>query len=218
MIKKDVERQLGRETGFWFGFNEKNELAISDKENDFKNNLMSANLFENISDEDYYDAIVEISNLIEIQDKNFKMNSINFKILGIPLSKQSARFKNVKMGNKTFIKSYQKQEVIDNERNIGFDVKSQLSPSFIPFDIPIGVEVLFVFPPLSSWSKKKKALLESGEVIYKETKPDLTDNLMKGLFDALNGIVFTDDARVCKVESKKIYGLVPRIELKVYEL
>lgn len=146
------------------------------------------------------------------------MNSIQFKILGIPLSKQSARFKTVQIGKKTFVKSYQKQEVIDNERNIGFDVKSQLNPSFIPYDVPIGVEVLFVFPPLASWSKKKKASMEAGEIIYKETKPDLTDNLMKGLFDALNGIVFTDDARVCKVDSKKIYGLVPRIELKVYEL
>jgi Holliday junction resolvase RusA-like endonuclease len=146
------------------------------------------------------------------------MNSIQLKILGIPLSKQSARFKNVTMGKKTFIKSYQKQEVIDNERNIAFDVKSQLPLNFHPFDVPIGVEVLFVFSPLSSWSKKKKALLDEGAIIYKETKPDLTDNLMKGLFDALNGIVFTDDARVCKVESKKIYGLIPRIELKVYEL
>lgn len=145
--------------------------------------------------------------------------SINLKILGIPQSKQSARFRIVKgkSGN-NFVSSYQKKSVKDNERNIAFDVKSQLPLDFVPFSNPVAVKVLFVFPPLSSWSKKKKQALEDGETIYKETKPDLTDNLMKGLFDAMNGIVFTDDSRICKVESQKIYGLVPRTEVTLIEL
>jgi Holliday junction resolvase RusA-like endonuclease len=146
------------------------------------------------------------------------MSNLKLRILGIPLSKQSARFRAVKKGEKTFVMSYQKKAVKDNERNIGFDVKSQLSLDFIPYDYPIGVKVLFVFPPLTSWSKKKKDEFESGVKIFKETKPDLTDNLMKGLFDAMNGIVFVDDSRVCKVESEKIYGIVPRIELEIYQL
>jgi Holliday junction resolvase RusA-like endonuclease len=85
-------------------------------------------------------------------------------------------------------------------------------------DEAIGVKVLFVFPPLKSWSKKKRLELESGAIIYKITKPDLTDNLMKGLFDAMNGISFTDDSRVCKVESEKIYGLIPRTEVELYTI
>lgn len=140
---------------------------------------------------------------------------MKLKILGIPQSKQSARFKNVKMGNKSFIKSYQKQSVIENERNIAFDIKSQLPLDFKPYDEPVAVKVIFVFPPLSGWSKAKKKLLESGETIYKETKPDLTDNLMKGLFDAMNGIVMIDDARVVKVQSEKIYGSIPRTEIEI---
>ena len=32
--------------------------------------------------------------------------------------------------------------------------------------------------------------------------------------DAMNGIVFTDDAIIAVVESKKIFGLVPRIEVE----
>ena len=139
---------------------------------------------------------------------------IQFKILGIPQSKQSARFRIAKKKTgKSFIMSYQKKSVKDTERNIAFDVKSQLPRGFRPFDEPIAVEVLFVFAPLKSWSKKKIAQLESGEIIYKETKPDLTDNLMKGLFDAMNGIVFSDDARICQVKSKKIFGFVPRTEV-----
>lgn len=143
---------------------------------------------------------------------------MKFIILGIPKAKQSARFKSVKMGDKTFMKSYQRDDVVQNERNIAFDVKSQLPAGFIPFDGPIGVKVLFVFPPLSSWSKKKLAGLDGGDKIYKETKPDLTDNLCKALFDAMAGIVYPNDSRICKLESEKIYGRVPRIELEIYKL
>lgn len=145
--------------------------------------------------------------------------TLNLKILGIPLSKQSARFKVMKgKSGSSFVKSYQKKEVVDNERNIAFDVKSQLPLGFVPFDRPIGAKVLFVFPPLKNFSKKKMSELESGTVIHKDTKPDLTDNLMKGVFDAMEGIVFTNDSRICEVSSKKIYGFVPRTEIELFEL
>jgi Holliday junction resolvase RusA-like endonuclease len=62
------------------------------------------------------------------------------------------------------------------------------------------------------------AALAAGEVFYKETRPDLQDNLMKMTSDAMNGIVYTDDSRICKTETQKIYGLVPRIEIEIYEL
>lgn len=143
---------------------------------------------------------------------------IELIIKGIPQPKQSARFRSFRMGEKNIVQSYQTKEVKDNERNIKYDVKTQLPQGFIPFNVAIGVKVLFVFPPLSSWSKKKMMQLTQGDTIYKDTKPDLTDNLMKGTMDALNGIVFTDDARIASVESKKIYGLVPRIELVFFEL
>jgi Holliday junction resolvase RusA-like endonuclease len=145
--------------------------------------------------------------------------SLNLKILGTPSSKQSARFRIVKgKGGNNFVSSYQKKEVKDNERNIAYDVKSQLPLDFVPFDSPIGVKVLFVFPPLKSFSKKKMTELEEGKTIYKDAKPDLTDNLMKGVFDAMEGIVFTNDSRICTVESKKIFGFVPRTEITLFEL
>lgn len=148
------------------------------------------------------------------------MSALKFKILGIPQPKQSARFKAQKFGKKTFMKSYQPDKVIENERNIAFDVKSQLPEGFVPFDSAIHVKrLLYVFPPQKNWSKKKLKELEEGKIIYKETKPDLTDNLNKGLFDAMNGIVFTDDSRICKMSDvEKIYGFVPRIEVEFEKL
>lgn len=139
---------------------------------------------------------------------------MKFKILGIPQPKQSARFRIQKFGNKTFVKSYQKKEVVQNEMNLALDVKSQLSPDFVPFDCALKAKVLYVFPPLKGFSKAKLNALSAGTKIYKDTKPDLQDNLNKGLFDALEGIVYIKDSLICKVECEKIYGLVPRIEIE----
>ncbi len=147
------------------------------------------------------------------------MNSLYLKILGLPRAKQSAQYRIAKgKSGKQYIASYQKRNVKDNERNIAYDVKSQLPEGFVPWDQAIGVKVLFVFPPLSSWPRKKVKAMENGGIFYKITKPDLTDNLMKGLFDAMEGIVYINDSRIANVESKKIYGQVPRIELEFYTL
>ncbi len=136
-------------------------------------------------------------------------------VLGVPQSKQSARFRIVKKkSGQQFISSYQTKKVKDNEKNIAFDVKSQLPKKFQVLDEPIGVKVKFMFPPLKSWTKKLTKTLENGEKIYKPQKPDLTDNLMKGLFDAMNGIVFKDDSCVCKVESEKYFDFIPRTEME----
>lgn len=141
-------------------------------------------------------------------------------IIGTPKAKQSARFRAItsKKTGKTFVSSYQKKEVVENEKNIAFDVKSQLPLGFVPFDQAIGVQILYVFPLLSSFTKKQKKIIDAGGIIYKDTKPDLTDNLNKGLFDACEGILYTNDSRICKVESTKIYGTRPRVELEIYKL
>jgi Holliday junction resolvase RusA-like endonuclease len=143
---------------------------------------------------------------------------MKFTILGIPKPKQSARFFAKRSGDKTFIKSYQKKEVVENERNIAWDVKSQLPKDFVPFDCPIGIKVLFVFPPLKSFKRATIEAMEYGEEIWKDTRPDLDSNLLKGVVDAMNGVVYIDDARICKVESMKVYGHVPRIEIEINKL
>lgn len=144
---------------------------------------------------------------------------IHLRILGVPQPKQSARFsiRKGKAGN-NYLHKFQKQEVIDQERNFAFDAKSQLPENFKPYSGPVRVKALFVFPPLKSFSKAKLNILASGGIIYKDTKPDLQDNLFKGVADALEGIVFKNDSQICEVSSRKIYGTVPRVELIFEEL
>lgn len=136
-------------------------------------------------------------------------------IPGEPQAKQSARFKILKskVSKKDFVMSYQKKSVTENATNIGKIALSQLPAEFMPYDCAIVAKVTFVFPPLKSWNKTTKLLFESGETIFKTSKPDV-DNCLKAIFDGLNGIVFVDDSRVSRVLSEKIYGKEPRVELE----
>jgi len=135
-------------------------------------------------------------------------------IKGIPLQKQSARF--VRRGN--FIKSYQPSKIVNWVSQVKIQLLQQLPEDFIPFSKEVKIKkLLYIFPPLKSFTKKKMKQIELGETIYKSTKPDL-DNLQKNLFDSCNGIVWVDDARIVKIESiSKIYGLIPQIILEVEE-
>lgn len=143
---------------------------------------------------------------------------MKLKILGIPKPKQSVRSPIVKAkSGKAIVQHYQTDEIKQNEQNIAMDVKSQLPVGFIPFSGPLHVKkLLYVFPPQKNWTKTKLKQLQEGEIFYRDTKPDLTDNLNKPLFDALQGIVFLNDSQICKISNvEKIYGLVPRIELEL---
>lgn len=144
---------------------------------------------------------------------------LTLEILGIPKPKQSARFRIMKnKAGKQFISSYQKKEVTDNEANIGWSVLQQLPKDFVPFDCAIAMEVEYIFPIPSSMSKRERAIIESGGMVYKYTKPDLPDNLSKGLCDSLAGIIYTNDSRIAVMSAEKYYGTTPKIILRFWEL
>lgn len=148
-----------------------------------------------------------------------KLQIINLIILGEPKAKQSFRF------TRTGIK-YQPREVIQNQNNIHYQIAEQLATGFIPTDRPIIVKsLIYVFPVPKSFTKKQREALRRYEeeafeniiylpAIYKTTKPDLTDNLSKMLFDVMQGIVYKNDSQICAVQnSMKIYGSKPRTEV-----
>lgn len=51
----------------------------------------------------------------------------------------------------------------------------------------------------------------------RRTRPD-TDNYIKGILDALNGIVVKDDSQIVNIVAQKFYSDTPRIEVVVSEL
>jgi len=141
---------------------------------------------------------------------------LKLELFGEPFAKQSFRFAQMKSKTgKTFMVKYQPKKVKDGERNLRAQIIQQLPKSFIPFKESVIVETChFKFCPPKSFSKKKQEAISLGAIVPKLTKPDLTDNLMKGLFDAMKGIVFSDDSIVWSVNGvRKFYSHRPGIDL-----
>lgn len=82
-----------------------------------------------------------------------------------------------------------------------------------PLTGPLAVTVLAVFGVPASWSKKKRAAALAGTE-RPTVKPD-GDNCLK-MLDALNEVVFVDDAQIVRAVVDKIYGDRPRLVVDVY--
>ena len=83
-----------------------------------------------------------------------------------------------------------------------------------PYDGPLQVRITAFMPVPASWSRKKQAAALEGAI--RPGKPDL-DNIMK-MMDALNGIVWRDDAQIAEARLSKLYASEPRLEIEVEAL
>jgi Holliday junction resolvase RusA-like endonuclease len=123
------------------------------------------------------------------------------KIPCIPKAVQS--FKYTKLGHK-----YQPDEVENRKAYITMMAAQQFKHA--PLDGCIEIVYFYhVFSPLKSMTKAEKLHIANGGFIYKNTKPDVMDNLNKGVMDALNGICWVDDKMICGGKVTKVYGLNP---------
>ena len=136
---------------------------------------------------------------------------IRLEFPGEPKSVQSFRF--TRQGRK-----YQPKDVTEWKGYIRCMAQEQLPPEFAPLDCGVNIHVIFVFTPPKSMKKADKDKIEAGLTVYKTTRPDLTDNLFKGVIDALTGICWTNDSRICKERAVKVYGREPRITIEFREV
>lgn len=82
-------------------------------------------------------------------------------------------------------------------------------------DKQLSVQIKFYRPVQKNISKKERELRLSN--VHRPTmKPDL-DNYTKAILDALNGLVWDDDAKIVHMELDKLYSEQPRIEIEVHE-
>lgn len=81
-------------------------------------------------------------------------------------------------------------------------------------------QAVFVFAKdIKGFKKAEREHLQNGGYIFKTTKPDVTDNLFKGLIDAMSGIVYEADQLIChNADTKKVWGLETRIEIEFEEI
>lgn len=143
------------------------------------------------------------------------MKRIELFFPGEPGSKQSMRIGRTKSGK---VISFQDAKVKERETSIRLDALQQLHRDGVeplPFLQRARVlKCIFIFTPLKSLKKADWQKIMEGELLPKTTKPDLTDNLKKGLFDALQGILYTNDSIIFEeANTGKYYGKQPGISL-----
>ena len=98
---------------------------------------------------------------------------------------------------------------LDYKTELGYYLKKQCPE---PLAGPVKVRATFYMPIPESWAVKKKLNMAGRPMV---SKPDI-DNLLKGLFDAANGILWADDKDVHELLSvRKVYDETPGIWMEV---
>ena len=132
------------------------------------------------------------------------MNVI-FIVRGVPVGKGRPRFSTVN-GHAV---AYTPEKTANYETFVKLSYQQQCAGVKFPEDVPLGVRINAYFPIPKSTSKKKRAQMESGDIMHLK-KPDC-DNVAKAILDSLNGIAYNDDSQVCDLTVKKFYSENPRV-------
>ena len=131
------------------------------------------------------------------------MISLYFDIT--PKAKQSFR-----MGKH----GYQSKAVTDYQKAIKAMALAQTKPSQRNQSGMLFVSVEFVYSWPKTWAKGRLAKAQEN-ICYRIARPDV-DNLCKGVFDALNGLIWVDDSQIVCIHAWKRYGDSDQIIMRVW--
>lgn len=84
------------------------------------------------------------------------------------------------------------------------------------FEGPMSVNLFIDCPVPASWSQKRQRMALAGE-IYPTSKPD-KDNVIKAVYDGLNGVVWRDDVQVVDGRQRKRYAATPCVRVELWAL
>lgn len=149
--------------------------------------------------------------------------TLDFEAEVIPKQSVRARavtYKDKNTGEcKAFIQTYQTKKIRDFEDFVRLQARVQLPRNFKPLTGPLEVSVRICFQKIKSISKKTSDAIDMGAIVYKSTKPDLTDNLLKGIFDALQGVAYYQDSQIAVLRNvEKIYGNTAYFTVTIEEI
>lgn len=125
---------------------------------------------------------------------------IVFHVPGTPQGKgraRSFRMRNGHTGHYTPAKTRSYEGLIRTQAQLAIGTIAD------PSREPMILTLTIVMPVPNSWPAWKRAMAEAGE-IFPTTKPD-SDNVEKAVKDALNGVLWRDDAQVVSTQKAKVY-------------
>lgn len=133
------------------------------------------------------------------------MTCIRFSVPGAPVAKARPRF--TKNGH-----AYTPDKTRSYEAIVKLcAMKAMKGKKLLTGAISLSVTAFFPIPKSCTKSVRAKAL--SGE--FRHTKKPDWDNVGKVVSDALNGVVYADDAKVSHATVDKRYSEFPRVEVSV---
>ena len=135
---------------------------------------------------------------------------INFTVDGAAVPKQRPRISGRQ--------AYTPKRTKDYEGWVLQAFRSSYSGFYPAFgkDTPVWVCIHIIQAIPKSWSKKKRARAEAGEIFPLGRNGDI-DNIAKSILDALNGFAYEDDCQVTKLMISKEYGAEPRAIVQIEE-
>ncbi len=133
---------------------------------------------------------------------------IKFTVPGPPKGKQRPRMCRINGRSVT----YTPRQTIEYEKLVR---ASYTTVSKVKFqkDEPLEISILALFPIPQHASKKLKELMLNGDILPTK-KPD-SDNIIKIILDALNGVCYHDDAQICRVYFEKMYAEIPETKILI---
>jgi Holliday junction resolvase RusA-like endonuclease len=140
---------------------------------------------------------------------------ITFIIPGAPFAKERAgrRIMKTKEG-KSFVHSYNPGATARQEKLIADRAREVWHTRPLLDGVPLSLRVICCLAVPASWSGRKRADAHGG-VIMPMGRPDW-DNYAKLVSDALNGVIYRDDAMICTAHVSKLYAPVERTEITVW--
>lgn len=133
---------------------------------------------------------------------------IEIVLLGAPMGKERVRF--VKATGRTFTP----ERTVNYESRLAYAAQQMMNGRPL-FDGPLSVDVTAYMPVAESKPKKWKVAALAGEI--RPTKKPDWDNFGK-ILDALNLVVWADDAQIVEGRVQKFYSDQPRMEIRVREI
>lgn len=133
---------------------------------------------------------------------------IEIILAGAPMGKERVRF--VKATGRTFTP----ERTVNYESRLAYAAQQAMGDRPL-LGGPLSVDVVAFMPIAESKPRKWKAAALAGEI--RPTKKPDWDNFGK-ILDALNLVVWADDAQIVEGRVQKFYSDTPRMEIRVREI
>lgn len=136
------------------------------------------------------------------------MNVLTFEIPGVIQPQERPRFS--RRGKKVTTHDAPKSKDFKDFVKL---VAWQNKPSELITE-PIKLQAdIYLMPPQKYRTGPKRKLIASGDLLP-TTKPDL-DNLIKGIKDGCNKVIWHDDSQIVEMNVRKFYSEQPRAEVTI---